>query len=138
MKRSLKTPFPEVDALYRIREEILGLGAGPIDEADAEFLRMRADEGCPMAEHILGLHYLLERGEKEKAVGMFERFLKHANGGALFLACGDFALIYDMTHDLSWYDWSGRCLRRSAWRQFPIAKEMLKVIRANPFVANEA
>ncbi len=46
----------------------------------------------------------------------------------LWIASGIFAYLGD-----EYYEWSMKCLRRSAWRQFKIAKMMLKNMKENPY-----
>ncbi len=135
MRKSLKQLTRETKELYRIRESVM---LRPLSEEEAGFLNEKTKEGCPLAELLLCHQALIHEGDKAKAAGLFERYIKHANGWSLFYASMDFAFLSDFLGDFDMIDWSIRCLKRSAWRQFPIAKAMWKDMKEHPFKFPEA
>lgn len=130
MEKSLKKLAYVTDELYRIRESVM---SHPLPEEEVVFLESQAKEGCPLGELLLCHHRLIHEGDKEMAAELFERFIKHANGPMLWGASCDFAYLSDYLRDDDLIEWSLRCLKRSAWRQFPIAKAMWKDMKEHPF-----
>lgn len=135
MKKSLKMLKHEVDELYRIRAKVM---FHPLEEGELKFLEDQANENCPLGELLLCYQLLVHEGNKEKAVDLFERYIKHANGWALWHASKDFVFLSDYLRDEDLIEWSIRCLKRSAWRQFPIAKAVWKDMKEHPFKFPEA
>ena len=135
MKTSLKTINKEFKEILRIESII---GTKDITESDANFLKKRAESGSPRAMFDYGLFLLINKEIKEDAILWFNRHLKVCNGYGLWRASGIFAQLFDEYQDLDWYEWSIKCLRRSAWRQFKLAKKMLKDMKENPYSFPEA
>lgn len=104
-----------------------------LSEDEVTFIKKRAEKETPIAEFIFGLYYLLNLNDEETAEKWWNKFFYHSNGFALWKASGIFAYLGDQ-----YYEWSMKCLRRSAWRQFPIAKRMLKDMKEHPFKFPEA
>ena len=96
-------------------------------------IKAEANSGSPLGEFIYGLYYLLNLQDEKTAEEWWTKFFYHSNGEALWKASGIFAFLGD-----EYYDWSMKCLRRSAWRQFKIAKMMLKDMKENPYKFPEA
>ncbi|MCR4562864.1 MAG: hypothetical protein K5694_06670 [Bacilli bacterium] len=96
-------------------------------------LKGKAEGGSPRYQFDYGLHFLFDKQDEKTASTWWEKCLKHANGEALWKFSGVFASLGD-----EYYEWSMRFLRRSAWRQFPLAKGMLKEMKANPYKFPEA
>ena len=82
---------------------------------------------------LYGLYYLLNLQDEKTAEEWWSKFFYHSNGEALWKASGIFGLLGD-----EYFDWSMKCLRRSAWRQFKIAKMMLKDMKEKPYKFPEA
>lgn len=100
----------------------------PLTFDEVSFIKTRAEEGVPKNEFVLGLYYLIQEENEFEADKWWTKFFYHANGYGLWKASGIFAYLGDQ-----YYEWSMRCLRRSAWRQFPIAKRMLKAMKLSKF-----
>ena len=105
----------------------------PLTEEEKCFLKARADEGSPLGEFQCGLYYFLQENDEKTAEVWWNKFFYHANGFGLWRASGIFAYLGD-----EFYEWSMKCLRRSAWRQFPISKRMLKFMKEHPYKFPEA
>ena len=121
-----------IKKVWKIEEKILKT-TEPLSDGEANFLKDYASSGSPRGEFIYGLYLLLHQNNESEAEVWWNKFFYHSNGFALWRASGIFAYLGD-----EYYEWSMRCLRRSAWRQFPIAKRMLKEMKEHPFKFPEA
>lgn len=135
MRKSLKKLTHDTEELYRIRANVM---FNPLNEIELKFLDEQVKEGCPLGELLLCYQSLIHENNKERAVDLFEKYIKHANGGSLFDASMDFAFLSDFLRDFDMIDWSIRCLKRSAWRQFLLAKAMWSEMKKHPFKFPEA
>lgn len=126
---SLDFPIKET---WRIEEKMLH-STEPLTDKEIHYLKEHAESGAPLAEFNYGLYYLLFKKDEKTAEEWWNKFFYHSNGFGLWKASGIFAYLGD-----EYYEWSMKCLRRSAWRQFPIAKGMLKDMKEHPFHFPEA
>lgn len=117
---------------WRIEEKLLKTNDS-LTDAEILFLKTRAEEGVPLGEFDYGLYYLLVQNDEKTAEEWWSKFFYHSNGFGLWKASGIFAYLGDQ-----YYDWSMRCLRRSAWRQFKLSKMMLAYMKKNPYKFPEA
>ena len=78
-------------------------------------------------------YYLLFEKDEKTAEEWWNKFFYRSNGYGLWKASGIFAYLGDEYHE-----WSMKCLRRSAWRQFKVAKMMLKDTKENSYKFPEA
>ena len=117
---------------WRIEEKLLKTNDS-LTYAEILFLKTRAEEGVPLGEFDYGLYYLLVQNDEKTAKEWWSKFFYHSNGFGLWKASGIFAYLGDQ-----YYDWSMRCLRRSAWRQFKLSKMMLADMKKNPYKFPEA
>ncbi len=117
---------------WRIEEKLLKTNDS-LTDAEILFLKTRAEEGVPLGEFDYGLYYLLVQNDEKTAEEWWSKFFYHSNGFGLWKASGIFAYLGDQ-----YYDWSMRCLRRSAWRQFKLSKMMLADMKKNPYKFPEA
>ncbi len=117
---------------WRIEEKLLKTNDS-LTEAEILFLKTRAEEGVPLGEFDYGLYYLLVQNDEKTAKEWCSKVFYHSNGFGLWKASGIFAYLGDQ-----YYDWSMRCLRRSAWRQFKLSKMMLADMKKNPYKFPEA
>ena len=132
--KNTKPKVLEFDYLEAIRIENKMLKTTEqLTQSEIEFLKGHAECGSPMGEFDLGLYYILFKRDEKTAEEWWNKFFYHSNGLALWKASGIFAFLGD-----EYYEWSMKCLRRSAWRQFPIAKRMLKAMGKNPYKFPEA
>lgn len=104
-----------------------------LTQTEIEFLKGHAECGSPLGEFDYGLYYIIYKHDEKAAEEWWNKFFYHSNGIGLWKASGIFAYLGD-----EFYEWSMKCLRRSAWRQFPIAKRMLKAMEKNPYQFPEA
>lgn len=112
---------------WRIEEKLLKTNDS-LTDAEILFLKTRAEEGVPLIEFDYGLYYLLVQNNEKTAEEWWSKFFYHSNGFGLWKASRIFAYLGDQ-----YYDWSMRCLRRSAWRQFKLSKMMLADMKKNPY-----
>ena len=131
-KKSLKRLDYEFKEASRIEVKMLKTTESLTIE-EISFLKERAEEGSPLGEFQYGLYYLLHENDEKTAEVWWNKFFYHANGFGLWRASGIFAYLGD-----EYYEWSMKCLRRSAWRQFPISKRMLKTMKEHPYRFPEA
>ena len=117
---------------WRIEEKML-MTTKPLSAKEIKFLKARAKEGSPLGQFIYGLYYLLFEKDEKTAEVWWNKFFYRSNGYGLWKASGIFAYLGD-----EYYEWSMKCLKRSAWRQFKIAKMMLKDMKENPYKSPEA
>lgn len=117
---------------WRIEEKLLKTNDS-LTDAEILFLKTRAEEGMPLGEFDYGLYYLLVQNDEKTAEEWWSKFFYHSNGFGLWTASSIFAYLGDQ-----YYDWSMRCLRRSAWRQFKLSKMMLADMKKNPYKFPEA
>ena len=130
--KSSKKLASELKESWRIEEKLLKTNDLLTDEEIA-FLKTRAEEGVPLGEFDYGLYFLLSLNDEKTAEEWWNKFFYHSNGYGLWKASGVFAYLGDQ-----YYDWSMRCLRRSAWRQFKLSKMMLADMKKNPYKFPEA
>ena len=130
--KSSKKLASELKESWRIEEKLLKTNDSLTDEEIA-FLKTRAEEGVPLGEFDYGLYFLLSLNDEKTAEEWWNKFFYHSNGYGLWKASGVFAYVGDQ-----YYDWSMRCLRRSAWRQFKLSKMMLADMKKNPYKFPEA
>ena len=130
--KSSKKLASELKESWRIEEKLLKTNDSLTDEEIA-FLKNRAEEGVPLGEFDYGLYFLLSLNDEKTAEEWWNKFFYHSNGYGLWKASGVFAYLGDQ-----YYDWSMRCLRRSAWRQFKLSKMMLADMKKNPYKFPEA
>ena len=130
--KSSKKLFSELKESWRIEEKLLKTNDSLTDEEIA-FLKTRAEEGVPLGEFDYGLYFLLSLNDEKTAEEWWNKFFYHSNGYGLWKASGVFAYLGDQ-----YYDWSMRCLRRSAWRQFKLSKMMLADMKKDPYKFPEA
>ena len=131
-KKSLERLSLDLKESWRIEAKMLKTNER-LTQEEIDFLKARADEGSPLGEFDYGLYYLLMERDEKTADEWWNKFFYHCNGEGLLRASGIFAYLGD-----EYYDWSMKCLRRSAWRQNPIAKGMLKDMKEHPFKFPEA
>ena len=122
----------ELKESWRIEEKLLKTN-DRLTEKEISFLKARAEEGVPLGEFDYGLYYLLMENDEKTAEEWWTKFFYHSNGFGLWLASGIFAYLGDQ-----YYEWSMRCLRRSAWRQFKLSKMMLADMKKKPYRFPEA
>ena len=131
-EQELKRSFSDLKECWRIEAKLLKTNEKlTIEESD--FIKGQAATGSPLAEFIYGLYYLLNQNDEKTAEEWWNKFFYHSNGFGLWKASGIFAYLGDQ-----YYEWSMKCLRRSAWRQFKISKMMLKDMKQNPYKFPEA
>ncbi len=131
-EKELQRSFSDLKECFRIRDKLLKTTEKlTIEESD--FIKGQAETGSPLGEFIYGLYYLLNQNDEKSAEEWWNKIFYHSNGDALWVASGIFAYLGD-----EYYDWSMKCLRRAAWRQHPIAKGMLKDMKAHPYKFPEA
>ena len=130
--KSSKKLASELKESWRIEEKLLKTNDSLTDEEIA-FLKTRAEEGAPLGEFDYGLYFCLSLNDEKTAEEWWNKFFYHSNGYGLWKASGVFAYLGDQ-----YYDWSMRCLRRSAWRQFKLSKMMLADMKKNPYKFPEA
>ncbi len=116
-----------IKKVWKIEAKILKTNEA-LSEEETTFLKDFANTGSPRGEFIYGLYLLLHQNNESEAEVWWNKFFYHSNGFALWRASGIFAYLGD-----EYYEWSMKCLKRSAWRQFPIAKRMLKEMKEYPF-----
>ena len=119
--------FEELKESWRIETKML-MTTKSLSAKEIEFLRVRAEEGSPLGQFNYGLYFLLFVKDEKTAEEWWNKFFYHSNGYGLWKASGIFAYLGD-----EYYEWSMKCLRRSAWRQFKIIKMMLKNMKENPY-----
>lgn len=124
--------FSDLKESWRIEEKLLKTNDS-LTDAEILFLKTRAEEGVPLCEFVYGLYYLLVQNDERNAEEWWSKFFYHSNGFVLWNASGIFDYLGDQ-----YYDWSLRCLRRSAWRQFKLSKMMLADMKKNPYKFPEA
>ena len=124
--------FEELKESWRIETKML-MTIKPLSAKEIEFLKARAEEGSPLGQFNYGLYYLLFEKDEKTAEEWWNKFFYRSNGYGLWKASGIFAYLGD-----EYYEWSMKCLKRSAWRQFKIAKMMLKDMKENPYKFPEA
>ena len=130
--KDLERSFKDLQECWRIEAKLLKTNEQlTIEESD--FIKKEASSGSPLGEFLYGLYYLLNLQDEKTAEEWWSKFFYHSNGEALWKASGIFAFLGD-----EYFDWSMKCLRRSAWRQFKIAKMMLKDMKENPYKFPEA
>ena len=117
---------------WRIEAKMLKTNDTLTDE-ETMFLKQHAESGSPLGEFDYGLYYLLFENDENTAEEWWNKFFYHCNGFGLWKASCIFAYLGDQ-----YYEWSMKCLRRSAWRQFKLSKMMLKDMKANPYRFPEA
>ena len=122
----------ELKESWRIESKLL-YTTNRLTQEEIEFVKVRAEQGLPISEFIYGLYFLLSKRNEKAAEEWWNKFFYHANGYALWKASGIFAYLGD-----EYYEWSMKCLRRSAWRQFKLAKMMLKEMKEQPYRFPEA
>ncbi len=125
--QSLSKLSSDLKESWRLEEKMLKT-TEPLTGEEIAFLKRHAEGGSPLGEFHLGLYYLLYENNEQEAEQWWTRFFYRSNGYGLFKASAIFAFLGDQ-----YYEWSMKCLRRSAWRQFPIAKMMLKEMKEHPF-----
>ena len=131
-EQELQRSFSDLKECWRIEAKLLKTNEKlTIEESD--FIKGQAAIGSPLAEFIYGLYYLLNQNDEKTAEEWWNKFFYHSNGFGLWKASGIFAYLGDQ-----YYEWSMKCLRRSAWRQFKISKMMLKDMKQNPYKFPEA
>ena len=117
---------------WRIEAKMLKTNEKLTDE-EIMFLKQHAERGSPLGEFDYGLYYLLFENDEKTAEEWWNKFFYHCNGFGLWKASGILAYLGDQ-----YYEWSMKCLRRSAWRQFKLSKMMLNDMKANPYRFPEA
>ena len=130
--QKLKKLDYEFTEAFRIESKMLKTN-NLLTEEEISFLKARAEEGAPVAEFQYGLYFFLQENDEKTANEWWNKFFYHSNGFGLWRASGIFAYLGD-----EFYDWSMKCLRRSAWRQFKLSKMMLKEMKEHPFRFPEA
>lgn len=131
-EQELKRSFSDLKECWRIEAKLLKTNEKlTIEESD--FIKEQAGTGSPLAEFIYGLYYLLNQNDEKKAEEWWNKFFYHSNGFGLWKASGIFAYLGDQ-----YFEWSMKCLRRSAWRQFKLSKMMLKDMKEHPYKFPEA
>lgn len=123
--------FP-LEEVVRIETKLLQTNE-PLTNEEIQFLKDYAESGAHLGEFNYGLSYLLKEKDEKTAEEWWNKFFYHYNGIGLWKASGIFAYLGD-----EYYEWSMKCLRRSAWRQFKLSKMMLKEMKALPFKFPEA
>lgn len=104
------------------------LGVQELTVEEHNFMVSEAERGVPRQVFNFGLYLYYLNHNEEEAKSWFNKALKTMNGYGLLRASGQLAELGD-----AFIEDSMRFLRRSAWRQNPIAKRMLKIMKANPF-----
>lgn len=124
--------FSNIQESWRLEDKMLKTN-DPLTDEEIAFLKQHAESGAPLGEFQLGIYYLLHENDENAAEEWWNKFFYHSNGFGLWKASAIFAYLGDQ-----YYEWSMRCLRRSAWRQFKLAKMMLKEMKEHPFKFPEA
>lgn len=126
--------------LLNVKEEIRlisaiesKLGVAKLNQEELNFMLDSASRGVPRQVFNYGLYIYYETYNEEEARVWFDKALKSMNGYALLRASGKLAELGD-----AFIDDSMKFLRRSAWRQNPIAKRMLKFMKEHPYKLPEA
>ena len=127
-----KLEFDVLETL-RIERKMLSKKNEEITPEELSFILKHAESGSPLGEFDYGLYLLLYEHNEKEAEKWWTKSFYHCNGFGLWKQSGIFAYLGD-----EYYEWSMRCLRRSAWHQFPIAKRMLKEMKEHPFKFPEA
>ena len=122
----------DIKESWRIEKKLLKTNDS-LTDSEILFLKTRAEEGVPLGEFDYGLYYLLVKNDEKNAEEWWSKFFYHSNGFGLWKASGIFAYLGDQ-----YYDWSMRCLQRSAWRQFKLSKMILSDMKKNPYKFPEA
>ena len=125
--KNSKALSKELKESWRIEEKLLKT-TNRLTDDEIQFLKAIAEKGMPVGEFIYGLFFLLNKEDARTAEEWWNKFFYHANGFALWRASGIFAYLGD-----EYYEWSMKCLKRSAWKQFPIAKRMYKYMKQHPY-----
>ena len=125
--KSIKILSKELEESWRIEQKLLKTTNRLTDE-EVKFIKSKAEEGCPLDEFLYGLYFLLSENNEKQAEEWWNKSFYHCNGFCLWRMSGIFAYLGD-----EYYEWSMKCLKKSAWRQFPIAKEMVKRFKKQPF-----
>lgn len=130
--KGLKRLSFDLKESWRIESKMLTTNER-LTQEEIDFLKARADEGSPLAEFNYGLYYLLMENDEKTAEEWWNKSFYHCNGFGLWKMSGIFAYLGD-----EYYEWSMKCLRRSAWRQFKLSKMMLKEMKEHPYKFPEA
>ncbi len=130
--KGLKRLSFDLKEAYRIETKMLQTNER-LSAKEISYLRSRAEEGSPLSEFHYGLYFLLIEKEEKTAEEWWNKSFYHCNGFGLWRMSGIFAYLGD-----EYYEWSMKCLRRSAWRQFKLSKMMLKEMKEHPFQFPEA
>ncbi len=125
--KNLKILEFDLKESWRIEEKMLKTNE-QLTTNEIEFLRFKAEQGVPLCEFNYGLYYLLFERDEKKAEEWWIKFFYHSNGFGLWKASGIFACLGD-----EYYEWSMKCLRRSAWKQFKLSKMMLRDMKEYPY-----
>ena len=123
---TLRCSLFDLEELLRIDEKML-ISNEPLTTEEIELLRLKAEEGIALHAFYYGVYFHLYEHDKEKAEEWWNKFFYHATGFGLWRASNVFA------HFGGHYqEWSMRCLRRSAWKQFKLAKMKLSSLKEHP------
>lgn len=115
----------EFDLIFSIERK---LGRENLTDNELNFLTSEASKGTPRQMFNYGYYIYLTTNNEEEARTWFNKALKVMNGHGLLRASGKLAELDD-----AFIEDSMKFLRRSAWRQNPIAKRMIKFMKENPF-----
>ena len=123
----MKCKLNELKKRCEIESKILNTNE-TLSKGEIMFLRTQAHKGVPLGEFDYGLYFLLVENDEKQAEDWWNKFFYHSNGYGLWKASYIFAFLGD-----EYYEWSMKCLRRSAWKQFNLSKMMLKEMKKHPF-----
>lgn len=129
---SNKKLVSDLKELWRIETKMLKTN-NSLTAEEVKFLKTKAEDGVPLGEFDYGLYYLLIKNDEKTAEEWWNKFFYHCNGFGLWMASGIFSCLGDL-----YYDWSIKCLQRSARLQFELSKMMLEEMKKNPYKFPEA
>ena len=115
----------EIDLIISIERK---LGRENLNDKELDFLTKEANNGTPRQMFNYGYYIYLTTNNEEEARVWFNKAFKVMNGHGLLRASGKLAELGD-----AFIEDSIKFLKRSAWRQNPIAKRMIKFMKENPF-----
>ena len=123
--KNIKNLQNEIALILAIEKK---LGVQEFTSEEHNFMVSEASRGVPRQMFNYGLYLFYLNHDEEEARSWFNKALKKMNGYGLLRASGKLAELGE-----EWIEDSMKFLRRSAWRQNPIAKRMLKFMKEHPY-----
>lgn len=124
MKNTTKL-ISEIDLIIRIEKK---LGRENLSQEEVKFMVDSANSGVPRQMFNYGVYLYLMNHDEEESRSWFNKTLKKMNGYGLLRCSGVLAGLGE-----EWIEDSVKFLKRAAWRQNPIAKRMIKMMKEHPF-----